>query len=107
MEFKRTLVALVLFGVSFGYVEASLVVYLRDVYDPLTLELDPERKPGDVFPLITLEQLEAADAEYMKRLRTEVVRSRRMRSKRSTPTSRSEDFFGSSSSTDPRSKRVT
>lgn len=74
MEFKRALVALVLFGVSFGYVEASLVVYLRDVYDPLTLELDPERMPGDVFPLITLEQLKAADAEYLNRLRTEVVR---------------------------------
>jgi hypothetical protein len=74
VEFKRALVALVLFGVSFGYVEASLVVYLRDVYDPLTLELDPERMPGDVFPLITLEQLKAADAEYLNRLRTEVVR---------------------------------
>jgi len=74
VEFKRALVALVLFGVSFGYVEASLVVYLRDVYDPLTLEFDPGRTPGDVFPLITVEQLKAADAEYLNRLRTEVVR---------------------------------
>ena len=79
MEVKRTtpwraLITLVLFGVSFGYVEAAVVVYLRDVYDPLALELHPERKPGDLFPLITLEELEAADAEYLWRLKTEVMR---------------------------------
>ncbi len=79
MTFKRTapwraLIALVLFGVSFGYVEATVVVYLRDVYEPLALELHPERKPGDLFPLITLEQLEAADTEHLWRLKTEVMR---------------------------------
>ncbi len=79
MESKRTapwrvLVALVLFGVSFGYVEAAVVVYLRDVYEPLALEIHPERRPGELFPLITLEQLESADAEHLWRLKTEVMR---------------------------------
>ena len=79
MKFKRTapwraLIALVLFGVSFGYVEATVVVYLRDVYEPLALELHPERKPGDLFPLITLEQLVATDTEHLWRLKTEVMR---------------------------------
>ncbi len=79
MKFKRTapwraLVALVLFGVSFGYVEAAVVVYLRDVYEPLALELQPERNPGDLFPLLTLKQLESADAEHLWRLKTEVMR---------------------------------
>ncbi len=79
MESKRTapwrvLVALVLFGVSFGYVEAAVVVYLRDVYEPLALEFHPERRPGELFPLITLEQLKAVDAEYLWRLKTEVMR---------------------------------
>ena len=79
MKFKRTapwraLVALVLFGVSFGYVEAAVVVYLRGVYEPLALELYPERRPGDLLPLITLEELETADAEHLWRLKTEVMR---------------------------------
>ena len=55
----RTVVVLVLFGVAFGYIEAAVVVYLRAQYEPLALELYPERRPGDLFPLITLEQLEA------------------------------------------------
>ena len=70
----RTLTALVLFGVSFGYVEAAVVVYLRDVYEPLALELHPEQKPGDLFPLVTLEQLESADTQHLWRLKTEVMR---------------------------------
>ncbi len=42
----RNLAALVLFGVSFGYVEATVVVYLREFYEPLALELTPDRRPG-------------------------------------------------------------
>ena len=68
------MVALVLFGIAFGYVEAAVVVYLRDLYEPLALELYPERRPGDLFPLITLEQLEAADSAHPSLLKTEVSR---------------------------------
>ena len=71
---SRALIALILFGVSFGYVEAAVVVYLRGVYEPLALELYPERRPGDLLPLITLEELETADAEYLWMLKTEVIR---------------------------------
>ena len=65
---------LVLFGVSFGYVEAAVVVYLGELYKPLALELNPERKPDDLFPLITLEQLEATNSVYLTLLKTEVIR---------------------------------
>ena len=70
----RTLAVLVLFGVSFGYVEAAVVVYLRELYQPLALKLNPERRSRDLFPLITLEQLEATDTKYSSLLKTEVVR---------------------------------
>jgi hypothetical protein len=56
----RAWIALLQFGISFGFVEASVVVYLRDICEPVVMELDPARQPGALFPLITLEQLEAA-----------------------------------------------
>ena len=70
----RTLAVLVLFGVSFGYVEAAVVVYLGELYEPLALELQPERRPGDLFPLITREQLEATDSAHLRLLKIEVIR---------------------------------
>ena len=70
----RIFVALVLFGVSFGYVEAAVVVYLRECYEPLALELTSDRKPEELFPLITLEQLEASDSRYLTLLKAEVIR---------------------------------
>lgn len=70
----RKLLTLVLFGVSFGYVEAAVVVYLRALYEPLAMEFSAERKPGDLFPLITLGELEAADPIHLRRLRIEVMR---------------------------------
>lgn len=70
----RTLAVLVLFGVSFGYVEAAVVVYLNELYEPLALELHPKRKPGDLFPLITREQLDATDSAHLRLLKTEVIR---------------------------------
>ena len=69
-----TLTVLVLFGVSFGYVEAAVVVYLRELYEPLALQWNPEWRPGDLFPLITLEQLQATDPVYLRLLATEFVR---------------------------------
>ena len=57
---RQTLAALFLFGVSFGYVEAAVVAYLRVIYDPIRQQLHPERPKGDLFPLITPEQLRAA-----------------------------------------------
>jgi hypothetical protein len=70
----KSLAALVLFGVSFGYVEAAVVVYLGKLYQPLVRELKPERGPHDLFPLITREQLESIDRGHLRLLSTEIAR---------------------------------
>jgi hypothetical protein len=64
----RVLAALLLFGVSFGYVEAAVVAYLRSLYQPLH-----QRGRDDLFPLVTLEQLEA-QPEYRRLLAIELAR---------------------------------
>jgi hypothetical protein len=71
---RRTVVALLLFGISFGYIEAAVVVYLRAIYDPIRQQLHPGRKPGDLFPLISPEQLAAAGPEHPRRLGIEIGR---------------------------------
>jgi len=71
---RRILAALFLFGVSFGYVEAAVVAYLRALYDPIRAQLHPERAKGDLFPLITPEQLQATGPENTSRLRIELAR---------------------------------
>jgi hypothetical protein len=71
---RRTVAALLLFGISFGYVEAAVVVYLRAIYDPIRQQIQPERKPGELFPLITSEQLAKAGPENPRRLAIEVGR---------------------------------
>jgi len=66
--------ALLLFGISFGYLEAAVVVYLRAIYDPIRQHLHPERQPYDLFPLITQDQLLAAGPENERRLIIEIGR---------------------------------
>ncbi len=39
-QLRRTVVGLFLFGISFGYVEAAVVIYLRALYEPLRQRLD-------------------------------------------------------------------
>ena len=51
----RLLIGLCVVGVSFGYIEAAVVVYLRGYYEPLHQRLYPERAAGDLLPLIPLE----------------------------------------------------
>lgn len=70
----RTVVALLLFGISFGYLEAAVVVYLRAIYDPIRQSLHPGRPKGDLFPLITTEQLAATGPENERRLAIEIGR---------------------------------
>ena len=70
----RTLAALALFGASFGYVEAAVVVYVRASYEPLHQQLHPERSPTDLFPVLLPAQLEAAGPQYVQHLYTELVR---------------------------------
>ena len=71
---RRVIAALFLFGISFGYVEAAVVVYLRAIYDPVRQRIHPERKPGDLFPLITPQQLADAGPENPRRLLIEIGR---------------------------------
>jgi hypothetical protein len=66
--------ALILFGISFGYVEAAVVVYLRALYDPLRHTLHPDRPAGELFPLITEDQLQRAAPEKSWFLGVEVAR---------------------------------
>jgi hypothetical protein len=70
----RTIAALFLFGISFGYLEAAVVVYLRAIYDPIRHRINPARQPGDLFPLISTEQLAAAGPEHPRQLAIEVGR---------------------------------
>jgi hypothetical protein len=59
LPLRRVLLALTLFGVSFGYVEAAVVVYLRAVYDPLHARLYPHRPADDLLPLVPMDRLAA------------------------------------------------
>ncbi|MGI8745300.1 MAG: hypothetical protein ACR2NN_22550 [Bryobacteraceae bacterium] len=70
---KRVLIALFVFGITFGYVEASVVVYLRVIYEPLRQNISP-RPSNELFPLITPQQLQAAGAIHTRRLLTELGR---------------------------------
>lgn len=71
---RRIIAALFLFGISFGYVEAAVVVYLRAIYDPVREHLHPGRKPHDLFPLISPQQLADAGPENPRRLAIEIGR---------------------------------
>jgi len=71
---RRAVAALFLFGISFGYLEAAVVVYLRVIYDPIRQRIHPERRPNDLFPLITPRQLANAGPENPRRLAIEVGR---------------------------------
>jgi len=65
---------LLLFGISFGYVEAAVVYYLRTIHEPARALLHPDQRQGDVFPLATRDQLEASAPQSIPLLKAEVVR---------------------------------
>lgn len=70
----RTLTALLLFGVSFAFVEAAVVIYLRGLYEPLHGALYPDAPADALFPILQPEQLEAAGPQYVRWMLTELVR---------------------------------
>ena len=67
-------VALVGFGVSFAYVEAAVVVYLRTVYEPLQQSIHPGTASGELFPAMTLEELTATTPQGLRLLKVELGR---------------------------------
>jgi hypothetical protein len=70
----RVVIGLVIFGAAFGYVEAAVVEYLRSMYAPLRAHFYPTVPPGELFPLLTLEQLSVLGSEHTARLRIELGR---------------------------------
>src|SRR5437868_6492059 len=73
-RFVRIALAFLFFGISFGYVEAAVVVYLRGLYEPLHERFHPGHPPGDLFPLLRLDQLQEAGPQPMRWLGTELIR---------------------------------
>ncbi|HEY2015530.1 MAG TPA: hypothetical protein VGH38_18625 [Bryobacteraceae bacterium] len=74
LSWKRTVVALLLFGTAFGYLEAAVVSYLRELHEPVVQRFYPGRDLGDLFPLLTLDQVRAAAPVQMKTLAIEIGR---------------------------------
>lgn len=74
LSWKRTVIALVLFGTAFGYLEAAVVGYLRMLHEPARQQFYPGRAQGELFPLLTLEQLQAARGEQQRTLGIELGR---------------------------------
>ena len=72
-ELRRVIAGLVLFSAAFGYVEAAVVAYLRSIYNPVRVHFYPGTS-GDVFPLISLQQLQTLGPEHILRLKTELAR---------------------------------
>jgi hypothetical protein len=70
----RLLTGLTLFGVSFGCVEAAVVVYLRGLYEPIHQRVYPGRQPGDLFPILLPAHLETGHPEGLRWMRIELVR---------------------------------
>ncbi len=70
---KRVIWVTVL-ATAFGYVEASVVVYLRVIYDPIRASLYPDQPVDALLPLITLEQLREVDPLHIRRLIIELGR---------------------------------
>jgi hypothetical protein len=74
MRLTRPYLALLLFGIAFGYVEAAVVVYLRAVLEPVRhASFRPEEDDG-VFPLLTTKQIEEAGPDYVRALDVEAGR---------------------------------
>jgi hypothetical protein len=70
----RVVAILLLFGTAFGYLEAAVVSYLRVLHEPARLRFYPDRPPGELFPLLTLEQVSKAGPEQRKTLLAEIGR---------------------------------
>jgi hypothetical protein len=71
---RRLFASLLLFGASFGFVEAAVVAYLRPHYEAVHAHAYPERREDDFFPLLRFDQLQAAGSLPAQLLIVELVR---------------------------------
>lgn len=74
MNLKRSLTALVFLGISFAFVEAAVVEYLRFVWQPIHARYFPDSAADSIFPLLSLDQLRSESPEQVRILYTELVR---------------------------------
>jgi hypothetical protein len=70
----RRVLALVLFGSAFGYLEAAVVSYLRYLHAPVLHRFYPGRSINDLFPLLTSDEAGQSGPQERKVLLTEVGR---------------------------------
>jgi hypothetical protein len=72
VRWKRQTLAILLFGISFGYVEAAVVTYLRPQFDAARATFAPQSR--DLFPLLSPQQIRAAGPDMVRMVDTEVAR---------------------------------
>jgi hypothetical protein len=68
---KRQIIAILLFGVSFGHV-AAVVTYLRPQFDAARATFI--RQSRDLFPMLSPQQVRAAGPDMVRSVDTEVAR---------------------------------
>jgi hypothetical protein len=73
-RWKRQTLAILLFGISFGYVEAAVVTYLRPQFDAVRATFIPPSSRGDLFPMLSAQQVRAAGPDMVRLVGTEVAR---------------------------------
>ncbi len=74
VRWKRQTLAILLFGISFGYVEAAVVTYLRPQFDAVRATFLPQSSGGDLFPLLSAQQVRAAGPGMVRMVGTELAR---------------------------------
>ncbi|MGO8818124.1 MAG: hypothetical protein ACLQVG_26060 [Terriglobia bacterium] len=72
VRWKRPIIATLLFGISFGYVEAAVVTYLRPQFEAVRATFAPPSR--DLFPLLSPEQVRAAGPDMVRLVVTEIAR---------------------------------
>jgi hypothetical protein len=74
VRWKRQTIAILLFGISFGYVEAAVVTYLRPQFDAVRATFTPQSSRSDLFPMLSAQQIRAAGPDMVRLVDTEVAR---------------------------------
>jgi hypothetical protein len=74
VRWKRQTLAVLLFGISFGYVEAAVVTYLRPQFDAVRATFIPSNSRGELFPMLSAQQIRAAGPDMVRMVGTEVAR---------------------------------
>lgn len=74
LNVRRQVLALLLFGVAFGYLEAAVVTYLRALHEPVRRHFHPGLPASELFPITRLDQVRSAAPEQLRILQVEIGR---------------------------------